>query len=62
MRTILLTAALLAFGASATAQGIKTPIGTWWDHQIGGLEHYYNSADVCGFPLTERDREVIVKA
>jgi hypothetical protein len=58
---IFVCAALAASIVSVSAQ-TKTPIGTWWSHEIQGLEHYYTSHAVCGYPLTDEDRKVIVEA
>jgi hypothetical protein len=55
------TAALLAATVSLTAQ-TKTTIGNWYDWEIDGLAYYYTSHEVCGFPLTEKDRDVLVQA
>src|SRR5262245_32333834 len=60
-RLCLVWGRLMASGLPLSAQ-TKTPVGTWWDHQIQGLEHYYTSHGVCGFPLTAEDRALIVEA
>jgi len=60
-RPCFVCAALAASIVSVSAQ-TKTPIGTWWSHEIQGLENYYTSHGVCGFPLTDEDRKVIVEA
>ena len=60
-RPCFVCAALAASIVSVSAQ-TKTPIGTWSPSQIQGLENYYTSYAVCGFPLTDEDRKVIVEA
>jgi len=60
-RPCFVCAALAASIVSVSAQ-TKTPIGTWWSREIQGLENYYTSHAVCGFPLTDEDRKVIVEA
>ena len=60
-RPCFVCAALAASIVSVSAQ-TKTPIGTWSPSQIQGLENYYTSHGVCGFPLTDEDRKVIVEA
>lgn len=60
MRMLIAAILLCTTTAAASAQH-KTEIGVWQNYEVTALEHYFTSYAVCGFPLNDQDRDVIVQ-